>query len=74
MATSTALIVWVGGIGQETAKLCADFVKKMLTIEARWKHDVPSNDKHEPDALNALLPQDDLVIVTVPHTPKAEGI
>jgi phosphoglycerate dehydrogenase-like enzyme len=74
LATSTALIVGVGGIGQEAAKYCAAFGMQVVGIDARWEYDVPEVEKHPPEDLDALLPEADFVIVTVPHTPETEGM
>jgi phosphoglycerate dehydrogenase-like enzyme len=72
---STALIVGVGGIGAEAARLCAAFGMRVLGIDAR-RHDAPPGiaELHPPDALDALLPRADFVILTVPHTPATEGL
>ena len=74
LATATALIVGVGGIGQETARLCAAFGMQVIGVDARWEFEVPAAAKHQPEELDTLLPQADFVIVTVPHTPKTEGM
>ena len=74
LATSTALIVGVGGIGQEAAKYCAAFGIQVVGIDARWEYDVPDVEKHPPEDLDSLLPEADFVIVTVPHTPETEGM
>jgi phosphoglycerate dehydrogenase-like enzyme len=74
LAEATALIVGVGGIGQETAKLCAAFGMRVLGTDARWEHELPFVEKHDPSALDELLPVADFVIVTVPHTPETEGM
>ncbi len=74
LATSTALIVGVGGIGQETARLCAAFGMRVIGVDARWEFAVPSIEKHQPEELDTLLPHADFVIVTVPHTPQTEGM
>jgi phosphoglycerate dehydrogenase-like enzyme len=71
---STALIVGVGGIGAETARLAAAFGMRVLGVDAR-REDVPPGvaELHRPDALDRLLPLADFVILTVPHTPATEG-
>ncbi|MBS0643177.1 MAG: D-2-hydroxyacid dehydrogenase [Acetobacteraceae bacterium] len=71
---STALIVGVGGIGAETARLLAAFGIRVLATDAR-RTDVPEGvaEMHKPEALDSLLPQADFVILTVPHTPATEG-
>ncbi len=74
LAEATALIVGVGGIGHETARLCAEFGMKVLGVDARWEYDVPFVEKHEPAELDSLIPQADFVIVTTPHTPETEGM
>lgn len=74
LATSTALIVGVGGIGQQAAKFCAAFGMKVVGLDARWEYDVPDVEKHPPEDLDTLLPEADFVIVTIPHTPETEGM
>ncbi len=72
LTQATALIVGVGGIGHETARLCAEFGMKMLGVDARWEYDVPYVEKHDPDNIDTLIPLADFVIVTTPHTPETE--
>jgi len=74
VATTTVLIYGVGGIGHETAKICAAFGMRVLGIDTRWEYDTPMLEKHAPDDLDKLLPEVDFVIVTVPHTPETEGM
>jgi phosphoglycerate dehydrogenase-like enzyme len=71
---STALIVGLGGIGAETARLLAAFGVRVLAVDAR-RTDRPESvaELRPPEALDALLPQADFVILTVPHTPATEG-
>jgi phosphoglycerate dehydrogenase-like enzyme len=71
---ATALIVGLGGIGAETARLAAAFGMTVLATDAR--RTAPTHgvaELHKPDALDALLPRADFVILTVPHTPATEG-
>ena len=72
---STALIVGVGGIGAETARLCAAFGMRVIGVDAR-RTDIPSGvaELHAPDALDELLSRADFVILTIPHTPETEGL
>jgi phosphoglycerate dehydrogenase-like enzyme len=72
---TTALIVGVGGIGAETARLAAAFGITVLATDAR-RASAPDGvaELHPPDALDALLPRADFVILTVPHTPATEGL
>jgi phosphoglycerate dehydrogenase-like enzyme len=71
---ATALIVGVGGIGGETARLAEAFGMRVIGIDARRREAPPGVLKLEgPEALDALLPEADFVILTVPHTPETEG-
>lgn len=72
---STALIVGVGEIGAEAARLCAEFGMRVIGIDAR-REDVPQGvaEMHRPDALERVLPEADFVILTIPHTPETEGL
>ena len=71
---ATALIVGVGGIGAETARLLAAFGVTVLATDAR-RTSAPEGvaELHKPSALDDLLPRADFVILTVPHTPATEG-
>ena len=71
---STALIVGLGGIGAEAARLLSAFGARVLAVDAR-RRDKPEHvaELHPADALDSLLPRADFVILTVPHTPATEG-
>ena len=71
---ATALIVGVGGIGAEAARLAAAFGIKVIGIDER-RTDKPEGvaEMHRAAALDSLLPRADFVILTVPHTPETEG-
>lgn len=71
---ATALIVGVGGIGAETARLLAAFGVTVLATDARRTEPRAGvAELHRPEALDTLLPRADFVILTVPHTPATEG-
>jgi phosphoglycerate dehydrogenase-like enzyme len=71
---ATALIVGVGGIGAEAARLLAAFGVTVLATDARVQTAPPGvAELHRPEALDELLPRTDFVILTVPHTPATEG-
>jgi len=71
---AAALIVGVGGIGAETARLAAAFGMHVTGVDARRREAPPGVRKLDgPDALDSLLPHADFVILTVPHTPATEG-
>jgi phosphoglycerate dehydrogenase-like enzyme len=74
LANATALVVGVGGIGQETARLCAGFGMQVVGVDPRWEHEAPGVERHGPDELDAVLPRADVVIATTPHTPETEGM
>lgn len=72
---STAIIVGVGGIGGETAKLCSSFGMKVIGIDARLNESPTGvNELYPPPCLHDLLPRGDFVIVTVPETPHTQGM
>ena len=72
---ATALIVGVGGIGAEAARLAAAFGMQ----GHRHRRAPPATSPKAspsctaPPRSTALLPQADFVILTVPHTPETEG-
>ena len=72
---STVLIVGIGGIGTETARLCKALGMRVLGIDAR-REDKPEwvDDMFPPDSLNDQLPAADFVVLTIPHTPQTEGL
>lgn len=74
LSAASVLIAGVGGIGHETARLCAAFGMRVLGVDARWEYPVPFVEQHPPAELDDLLPQVDFVISTLPHTPETEGM
>lgn len=71
---ATALIVGLGGIGAEAARLCAAAGMTVIGTDARRTVAPPDvAEMYGPEALDALLPRADFVILTVPHTPATEG-
>ena len=72
---ATAVVVGVGGIGSETAKLCSAFGMTVVGIDARRTEPPPGvTELQPPEALPAALPRADFVIVTVPETPETQGM
>ena len=74
---STVVIVGVGGIGSETARLCQALGCKVIGVDARWE--APGAREHvdemrDPSELDEVLPQGDFVVLTIPHTPQTEGL
>lgn len=71
---ATALIVGVGGIGAEAARLAAAFGIRVIGVDARRRIAPPGvTELHGPEALDSLLPRAEFVILTVPHTPATDG-
>jgi phosphoglycerate dehydrogenase-like enzyme len=71
---ATALVVGVGGIGSEVARLCSAFGMQVIGVDERRREAPPGvTALHRADELDALLPAADFVILTVPHTPETEG-
>ena len=71
---ATILIVGLGGIGSEAARLAAATGMTVIGTDARRTNAPPGvTEMHRPEALDALLPRADFVVLTVPHTPATEG-
>jgi len=71
---ATALVVGVGGIGSEVARLASAFGIKVIGVDERRAEKPPEvAELHRAAALDDLLPRADFVILTVPHTPETEG-
>jgi len=70
---STALIVGVGGIGKETARLCKEFGMKVFGIDPKTTAlDKLIDSIYLPQDLHEILPLADFVISTVPETPHSK--
>jgi phosphoglycerate dehydrogenase-like enzyme len=75
LSEASALIVGVGALGCEIGRLLAAFGTRVTGIDARRTDPAPGFAEILPaDALDSSLPQADLVILTVPHTPRTEGL
>lgn len=71
---STLLIVGVGGIGAEVARLAKAFGITVIATDARRALPPPGVDEiYEPAHLDQLLHRAEFVVLTVPHTPETEG-
>ncbi len=72
---STMLIVGAGGIGAEVARLAKAFAMTVIATDARRTSPPLGVDElYGADQLDRLLPRADFVVLTVPHTPKTEGL
>jgi phosphoglycerate dehydrogenase-like enzyme len=75
LAEATALILGVGGIGGEAARLCKTFGMHVIGVDGRQTELLEGVDEmHLPESLDDLLPRADFVIMTIPHTPATEGL
>ena len=71
---ATALVVGVGGIGSEVARLASAFGMTVIGVDERRTVPPPGvSELHRAAALDTLLPRADFVVLTVPHTPETEG-
>lgn len=71
----TALILGVGGIGSEAARLCKAFGMHVIGIDGRRDELAEGLDElHRSERLDDELPRADFVIMTIPHTPATEGL
>ena len=71
---ATLLLVGLGGIGAEAARLAAAFGMRVIATDLR--RTAPTEgvaELHKPETLDALLSRADFVVLTVPHTPATEG-
>ncbi len=72
---ATAVIVGVGGIGGETARLCSEFGMTVIGVDPRVRAAPPGVAEIVPsDRLDEVLPRGDFVVVTVPETPQTQGL
>ena len=72
---ATAVIVGVGGIGAEAARLCSQFGITVLGVDARVTEPPPGvSELYRPDRLHEVLPRADFLVVTVPETPETIGM
>jgi phosphoglycerate dehydrogenase-like enzyme len=75
LASSTVLIVGVGGSGAEAGRLCDAFGMRVLGIDPRTAEAPPGFDEVAgPDQLDDRLGQADFVIVTTPETPETRRL
>lgn len=72
---ATAVVVGIGGIGGETARLCSEFGMHVIGADPRVDAPPPGvSELVTPDGLDEVLPSADFVIVTVPETPETQGM
>ncbi len=71
----TMLLIGVGAIGERTARLAQAFGMRVLGIRRDPSEAVPDVDAmHGPEDLDVLLPEADVVVVTVPLTSETRNM
>jgi phosphoglycerate dehydrogenase-like enzyme len=72
---SAALVVGVGGIGAEIARMLHALGMRVTGVDPRRTDPVAGMaSMHPPAQLDRLLAQADAVVLTLPHTPESEGL
>jgi phosphoglycerate dehydrogenase-like enzyme len=72
---ATLLVLGLGAIGTEVARLAKAFGMRTLAINRGGKSDSPHVDEtHPPQSLPALLPRIDALVVTLPLTDETAGV
>ena len=69
----TALILGYGAIGQRVGAACRGLGLRVVGIR-RHPGAEDEVETHPPEALHALLPQADILFITLPHTPETDGL
>ena len=71
----TALIVGMGGIGQQIAQRAHAFGMTVIGVDPK---EIPLNPYVSrmvfPDRIDSVIPQADVVFISAPHTPQSEGM
>jgi phosphoglycerate dehydrogenase-like enzyme len=75
LSEADALVIGVGAVGAEIGRLLAAFGTRVIGVDARRTEAPPGFDAMHPvGETESLLPESDLVVLTVPHTPATEGM
>jgi D-2-hydroxyacid dehydrogenase (NADP+) len=71
----TALVIGVGGIGQQIAQRAHAFGMKVIGVDPK---EIPLNPYITkvvfPDRLDSVIPEADVIFISAPHTPQSEGM
>jgi len=73
MEGRTLAIVGLGRVGAEIARLCRALGMRVIGTDLRPAPDVVDH-YYEPSRLHAMLPQADVLVLIVPHTPQTENL
>jgi phosphoglycerate dehydrogenase-like enzyme len=74
IAGKTLLIVGLGEAGGDAARLARTFGMRVVATARRTTSHIAAHEVHSPAALHDLLPQADIVMLTVPLTPQTRGM
>lgn len=71
-----ALVLGYGAIGRRIARGCTGLGMHVRAVRRRLEAGVadPGVELHSSDALDALLPTSDVVLIALPHTPETDGL
>jgi phosphoglycerate dehydrogenase-like enzyme len=70
-----ALVVGVGAVGAEVGRLLSQFGTHVVGVDVRRTDPPPGFAEIHPfDTLDQLIPDADLVVLAIPHTPLTEGL
>ncbi len=70
----TALILGYGAIGQKVGAMCEGLGMHVVGVRRYPDPAVVGVEVHPPEALPALLPRADVLVITLPHTPETDGL
>jgi len=75
LRNKTALVIGVGGIGQQIAQRAHAFGMKVIGVDPK---EIPLNPYITkvvfPDRLDSVIPEADVIFISAPHTPQSEGM
>jgi len=74
LAGSTVLILGLGGIGREVARLSKAFRMHTIGTARTPPDDAPADEIATPDAVRGLLPRADFVVLALPLTRETRGL
>jgi phosphoglycerate dehydrogenase-like enzyme len=75
LANKTVVIIGLGKIGQEVARLCKAFDMRTIgTRRSPEKATAHVDELYSPNNIDDLLPQADYLVLATPHTPETEGL
>lgn len=74
LAGKTILVIGLGGIGVAVARLFKGFETTVLATRRNWQAPKPPfvDEVHGPEALLALLPRADVVVISAAYTPETQ--